>query len=119
MRKIGTDVRGSNIPGVTGSDDEAGMVVIATGVGLLVRTILEASKVGMTLVGGAINDGTGLLERSGSKLLVGLLSGEPVDKVVSEVVKLVELVSKADKLGDLEATGVDEMISNIVAVASI
>ena len=119
MLKMGTDVRGSNVPGVTGSDDEAGMVVIATGVGLLVRTILEASEVGMTLVGGAINDGTGLLEISNSKLLVGLPSGEPVDKVVSELVKLVALGSEADKLGELEATGVEEMISNIVAVASI
>ena len=116
---MGTDVRGSNVPGVTGSDDEAGMVVIATGVGLLVRTILEASEVGMILVEGAINDGTGLLEISNSKLLVGLPSGEPVDKVVSELVKLVELGSEADKLGELEATGVEEMISNIVAVASI
>ena len=119
MLKIGIDVRGSNIPGVAGSDDEAGMVVIATGVGLLVRTILEASEVGMTLVGGAINDGTGLLERGCSKLVVGLLSGELVNKVVPEVAKLVELVSEVVKLDKLEATGVEEMISVTVTVASI
>ena len=60
----------SNIP----TDEE----MVATGVGLLVRSILEASEAGMTLVVGAISDDGGLLDGE-----IGELEGTSIIVVTS------------------------------------
>ena len=113
---------------------------VATGVGLLVRNIIDASEVGMTLVGGTINDNGGLLE--GSSKPDGLISDELLCTLVMLVVKLVaeldKLVVELDRLVvelvlesgrlvveldrlvvELETKGVEEMTSVTVAVASM
>lgn len=89
--------------------------MVATGVGLLVRNTIDDSEVGMTLVGGTINDNGGLLD--GSSKSDRLVSDELVGKLVILVVKL---VAELDKLvAELETKGVEEMTSLTVAVASM
>lgn len=89
--------------------------MVATGVGLLVRNTIDDSEVGMTLVGGTINDNGGLLD--GSSKSDRLVSDELVGELVILVVKL---VAELDKLvAELEAKGVEEMTSVTVAVASM
>lgn len=60
----------SNVPELTRTGEEAMMVV--TGVGLLVRNILEASDVGITLVGRAINNDGGLLDGGTSIVVISI-----------------------------------------------
>lgn len=89
--------------------------MVATGVGLLVRNTIDDSEVGMTLVGGTINDNGGLLD--GSSKSDRLVSDELVGELVILVVKL---VAELDKLvAELETKGVEEMMSLTVAVASM
>lgn len=89
--------------------------MVATGVGLLVRNTIDDSEVGMTLVGGTINDNGGLLD--GNSTSDRLVSDELVGELVILVVKL---VAELDKLvAELETKGVDEMTSLTVAVASM
>lgn len=89
--------------------------MVATGVGLLVRNTIDDSEVGMTLVGGTINDNGGLLD--GSSKSDRLVSDELVGELNILVVKL---VTELDKLvAELETKGVEEMTSLTVAVASM
>jgi len=89
--------------------------MVATGVGLLVRNTIDDSEVGMTLVGGTINDNGGLLD--GSSKSDRLVS----DDLVGELnILVVKLVAELDKLvAELETKGVEEMTSLTVAVASM
>jgi len=89
--------------------------MVATGVGLLVRNTIDDSEVGMTLVGGTINDNGGLLD--GSSKSDRLVSDDLVGELV---ILVVMLVAELDKLvAELETKGVEEMASLTIAVASM
>jgi len=89
--------------------------MVATGVGLLVRNTIDDSEVGMTLVGGTINDNGELLD--GSSKSDRLVSDDLVGKLV---ILVVMLVAELDKLvAELETKGVEEMASLTIAVASM
>jgi len=89
--------------------------MVATGVGLLVRNTIDDSEVGMTLVGGTINDNGELLD--GSSKSDRLVSDDLVGELV---ILVVMLVAELDKLvAELETKGVEEMASLTIAVASM